>query len=574
MGHVTENFSLVDEVGKAVPGLRLEALHDTLPEALDQAVITRGERPALTYFDTRYTFAEVRENAAALADYLQGEGIGKGDRIIVQLQNTPQFVFAAFAAWTLGAIIVPVSPMYRAREVHRIATDSGALLWITTPETWERQGRDSVEGTDIRRVLVTELTDFGSGVPEKFITLEAAAAPIVAEDPVDLLPDVIRERRGRRPAPVELDAEDTALLAYTSGTTGPPKGAIATHANLLWIGHAYTVFNGVAGPDQVLMCTAPLVHITGLAMHLASWVTEASDFVLNFRFDPAIHLDLMERFEVTWTTGAATAYIALLREAAARPRDLHALEVLGNGGAPIPTEMARQIRERFGVEVQPGYGLTEASGVASSTPERRAPKVDEDSGIISVGIPLFDTELRIADPDGKELPTGERGEILVRGPGIVNGYWENTEATEGAFTDGWLRTGDIGFVDPEGWLYIVDRTKNMIVASGYKVWPREVEDVLYSHSAVREAAVVGVPDPYRGENVVAYVSLDKAADEATRETLLQELRQYCTERLAAYKVPRRIFVKEELPKNFNGKIQHRDLKTEASGLAQAEGKAR
>lgn len=569
MGHVTEHFSLLDDAGRAVPGLHLEVLHRTLPEALDEAVATRNERVALSYFDSRFTFAEVRQHAWTLADYLREQGVGKGDRILVQLQNVPQFVFTAFAAWILGAVLVPVSPMYRAREVKRIAADSGAVIWVTAPETWARQGRDSVEGTDIRRVLVTELTDFGSGIPDRFTILESVPEPIPAEDPVDSLAEVIRTRRGCRPDPVDLEPGDTALLAYTSGTTGPPKGAIISHANLLWVGHAYPVFNGVAGPDQVLISTAPLVHITGLAMHLTSWVTEACEFVLNYRFDPVVHLELMERFEVTWTTGAATAYNALLRKATARPRDLSALKSLGSGGAPIPTDMVRQVWERFGVEVQAGYGLTESTAAVSSTPGGRAPKVDEASGIISVGIPMFDTQLRIADPDGHELPTGERGEVLLKGPGIITGYWRNTEASEAAFTDGWIRTGDIGFVDPEGWLYIVDRTKNMIVASGYKVWPREVEDVLYSHAAVREAAVVGTPDAYRGETVVAYVSLDEDSDEKGKVTLLQELREYCAERLAAYKVPRRIFVKEDLPKNFNGKIQHRDLKAEASAMASA-----
>ena len=260
---------------------------------------------------------------------------------------------------------------------------------------------------------------------------------------------------------------------------------------------------------------------------------------------------------MTWTTGAATAYIALMQAARKQPRDVSSLRALGSGGAPIPTEMANAIEEVFGVKLQPGYGLTESTAAVSSTPAGVDPLVDPESGIISVGLPMFDTQLRIEGPDGTEVPAGERGEVCLKGCGIISGYWRNEEASRATFRDGWLRTGDIGFVNEDGWLFIVDRTKNMIIASGYKVWPREVEDVLYRHPAVSEAAVVGVPDDYRGETVSAFVSL---ADGGAQRPTAEELIAYCKESLAAYKVPRRITFMDELPKNFNGKIQHRDLK--------------
>lgn len=543
----------------------LDAPSGTLVEALDTAVEARGDRTALRYFGAEYTFAQVRETARAIAAHWQDEGISRGDRILVQLQNVPQFLFATLAAWEIGAVAVPVSPMYRAREVQKIAQDSRPVGWVTSPDVWARQGEDSVQGTTIRNVLLTRFSDFGADLPDIFEGLEDAPVEIADRPGVRALATVVEENCGRTPKRADLRADDVALLTYTSGTTGPPKGALTSHQNLQWVGRAYAAFNDVAGPDQVLMGTAPLVHITGLAMHLGSWLTEACELVLGYRFDAAVHLDQMERHCVTWTTGATTVYLAMLRVLAHRPRDLGALRFLGCGGAPVPTEMASRIRSAFGTDLKPGYGLTESTAAVSSTPQGVDAPIDADSGIISVGEVLFDTRVRIADAEGNTVPMGERGEVLLSGPGIVSGYWENEEASASAFVDGWLKTGDVGFLDAQGWLYIVDRTKNMIVASGYKVWPREVEDVLYAHEAVREVAVVGAPDEYRGETVVACVALAEDVDASSWPQMQEALRTYCKENLAAYKVPSRFLLKDELPKNFNGKIQHRELRAEAAG---------
>lgn len=535
----------------------------TLSAAYDALLSERGGRPALHFFGSTFTGADVDEHVRRVAAHWQEGGLVRGDRVLIQLQNVPAFVFCALAAWKLGAVIVPVSPMYRAREVRKILLDSGAVRWVTSPDVWARQGGESIEGTAVQGVLLARVSDLGAGLPAGIADAEAPGEPGPADALVTHFADLLS-----RPAPADVRwsdcaPSDLAALTYTSGTTGAPKGARTTHRNLSWVGHAYPAFSGVAGPDEVVIATAPLVHITGLAMHLASWLVEASELVLAYRFDPAVNIAEIRRHSVTWTTGTATAYIAMLAVLDKEPVDFPSLRFLGCGGAPVPTHVAERIMGAFGVHLGPGYGLTESTAAVTSTPPGTLSPVDPDSGIIGVGRPLFDTRIRIVDEDGTPLPLGERGEVAIAGHGVADGYWENPEATAAAFVDGWLRTGDVGFLDDDGELYIVDRTKNMIVASGYKVWPREVEDVIYAHELIREVAVVGMPDEYRGESIVAAVSLSDRGAGMTAEQVADVLGPYCRENLAAYKVPRRFLVRDELPKNFNGKIQHRDIRAEA-----------
>lgn len=546
--------------GQTAPITRSTESLSNLRDALDRAAESRHDTPALSYFDTTYSYGQVQRLSQALATYWQDHGIRDGDRILVQLQNLPQFVFAAFAAWELGAIIVPVSPMYRAREIRRIAGDSGAVAWLTEPAIAKAQGQDVLQDSSLHLVMTTTAADFGEGVPERFVQDPHAGGETVAEF-VDLAA-VIREHAGRVPERGPIDPGQAAVLTYTSGTTGPPKGAMNTHGNLVWAGQTYPESIGVTGSEQVILALAPLVHITGIAMHIASGVVQGCQVVLGYRFDPAIYLDLMERQRVTWTTGTSTAHMALMDEQARHHRDLSSLQTLASGGAAIPAPVLARVKEVYGVDLRPGYGMTEVTGASHTVPAGANNRIDPESGITSVGPPIGSSRVQIVDPLGNEMSTGERGEVLLRGPGVVPGYWNNQEADQTAYDDGWLRSGDIGFVDEDGWLFIVDRTKNMIVASGYKVWPREVEDVLYGHPAVREVAVIGLPDEYRGETVAACLSLTEQGAAVPWDELTGQLTDYCRESMAAYKVPRRFVLREELPKNFNGKIQHRDLKSQ------------
>jgi len=480
-------------------GESLQPTHGDLVSMLASAVDRAGGRDALRYGDDAWTWAEVDARSDAIAAALRARGVGHGDRVALQTQNVPAYPLACLALWKLGAVGVGVNPMYTEREVGLVLDDSGAAFLL---------GEADIEALD--------------GGP-----LEAAAPP-----PPDHL----------------------AMLAYTSGTTGRPKGALVTHAHLAFAGEAYTRWFEVDGDDEVLLAFAPFFHATGLTAGIAAWLSTAATMVLPFRFEPTRVLALIERHRCTWTVGATTAFIGLLNAPGAA--DVSSMRRWLCGGAPIPPAVVDAFAQRFGLPLVPGYGMTETTCISHGVPVGVRPPVDPVSGTLSIGLPIFQTEMRIVGDDGADLPDGEAGELLVRGPSMVAGYWNNPQ--ESALLrdpDGWLHTGDIAFRDPEGWTYLVDRKKDVIVASGYKVWPREVEDVLYTHPAVREAAVVGAPDDYRGETVSAFVALRAGHDVAA-----EELVAHCRERLAAYKAPRRIEIRAELPKTPSGKILRRALR--------------
>lgn len=523
-----------------------------LMQLFSHAVRSWPESEALSYFGWRINYLKLDRMSDALAVGLAVRGLMRGDRILVQLQNIPQFIILALAAWKIGAAIVPVSPMYRTREIREVISSANPRIFVTDNVTWAMQGAECVVGTSIEATITTGYRDFGSFFPPVFDSLDNGSPHESTADLVSL----IAEHDGEAAPKIRVDPHDLAVLAYTSGTTGPPKGAIMSHANLSWAGAAFVEFNGLSEPGQCALFVAPLVHITGIALHLSASLASGAKMVLGYRFDPDVYLDLIQDERVTWATGVATAYIALLQAAERLKRDVSSIRVLGCGGAAVPTELAIAVSDYFGVQLRPGYGLTESSALATSTPGGVPFRVDEESGIVSVGLPVFDSEIRILDDKGSVLPAGGRGEVSIRGRSVSRGYWMNPEATADAYRDGWFSTGDVGFLDGEGWLYIVDRIKSLIIASGYKIWPREIEDVLYRHPSVREAAVIGVPDPFRGETVMAFISCFDGERPVSAEVIA-----HCREALAAYKVPRDVVILEELPKNFNGKIVRSELKT-------------
>jgi long-chain acyl-CoA synthetase len=306
---------------------------------------------------------------------------------------------------------------------------------------------------------------------------------------------------------------------------------------------------------DVVLGVAPLFHITGLVGHIGISLLSSAPLVLGYRFDPEATLDLIEQHRVTFVIGAITVYIALMNAPSAASRDLSSLRKAYSGGAPIAPTTVEAFEERFGAYIHNIYGLTETTSPALGVPFHAKAPVDPTSGALSVGVPVFDTLVTVVGEDRHELPVGEVGEFVIRGPEVVPGYWNKPEETENAIPGGALHTGDVGFMDEDGWFYLVDRKKDQINAAGYKVWPREVEDVLYAHSAVREAAVVGVPDEYRGESVKAFVSLNPGVEVTT-----DELIAFCRERMAAYKYPRTIDLVDELPKTPTGKILRRLLR--------------
>ncbi len=414
--------------------------------------------------------------------------------------------------------------------------------------------RDVVPGTGVETVITTSELEYQQRHDPR---LFAGIARSRHEGTLDMS-ELIAAHRGKGPPPVSFSPSDVAFLTYTSGTTGVPKGAMNTHGNVVFNAQAYRDWIDL-GPDDVVLGVAPLFHITGLIAHIAIALLLPAKLVLAYRFEPNVVLDAIREHRPTFTVGSITVFIALSNAEGITAEDLASLHKIYSGGAPIAPSVAKSFQERFGHPIHNIYGLTETTSPSHGVPLWAEAPVDPTSGALSVGVPIFNTVVRIVADDGTELPAGEVGELVTEGPQVVSGYWNKPEETAKSIPNGQLHTGDVGFMDEQGWFYIVDRKKDMINAAGYKVWPREVEDVLYEHPAVREAAVVGVPDEYRGETVKAFVSLKPGAS-ATPE----ELRDFCKQRMAAYKYPRQVELIDELPKTVTGKILRRELRDAAT----------
>ncbi|MET8785250.1 MULTISPECIES: AMP-binding protein [unclassified Streptomyces] len=520
---------------------------DSLLHALRGA---RADRTALSYFDGRITYAELDALSDSVAGHLAARGLERGDRVAILLQNSPHFVLALLGAWKAGAIVVPVNPMYKSGEVTHVLRDSEAVALVCSDRAWESYLRETAVGSSVRIVLTACELDLQTRCDARVLTFERLEPAADADDLVTVAGQGAKAPEGRAPGP-----SDIALISYTSGTSGTPKGATNTHGNIMY--NAERQRTGLGLPEApVYFALAPLFHITGMVCELVACLTSGGTLVLAYRFEPGVVLDAFAEHRPHYTVGPSTAFMALAAHPAVTPDHFSSFQVISSGGAPLPPALVEKFRAGFGPYIRNGYGLTECTAPCASVPPGREAPVDPVSGTLAVGVPGPDTVVRILDDRGEELPFGEQGEIVVRGPQVVPGYWRRAEATAETFPEGELRTGDIGFMDEQGWLYVVDRKKDMINASGFKVWPREVEDVLYTHPAVREAAVVGVPDGYRGETVKAYISL-RPGSEADPDALAA----YCKERLAAYKYPRQVEILPELPKTASGKILRRELRS-------------
>ncbi|MBV9047546.1 MAG: long-chain fatty acid--CoA ligase [Solirubrobacterales bacterium] len=527
----------------------IELEYGSMLEAFRQTVERFPDKPALLYFDKPISFKEMDELTDALAAGLQAEGFERGDRLAVYLQNVPQFPIAMVAAWKAGGIMVSVSPMLRRKELGALLSDSGATALVTLESLWEEVAREVVPDVDVRTVITTSELDFLDDVPELLKTSERKRD----SQTLDLV-EFIDQHRGSKPQTPSFEPDDVAFLVYTSGTTGPPKGAMNSHANVLFNSQVYRDWIGL-GEDDVIFGVAPFFHITGLIGHIGVGMLVGIPIVMTYRFDADVTLELIERHGVTFTVGSITVFIALMNAKTADQRDLSKLEKVVSGGAPIAPPTVEAFEKKFGAYIHNIYGLTETTSPSHCVPFGTRAPVDEDSGALSVGVPVFNTIVRVVDDDRNDVAPGEIGEFVTSGPQVVSGYWEKPEETEHAIPGGALYTGDVGLMDEDGWFYLVDRKKDMINVSGYKVWPRDVEDALYGHEAVKEVAVVGVPDEYRGETVKAFVSL-KEGESVSEEDLVA----FCKERMAAYKYPRQIEFLEELPKTASGKVLRRELR--------------
>jgi len=530
-------------------------------ELFERGVAARPADPALLYFDTAISFRDAAERAWALAAALRELGLRPGDRVALMLQNGPATAIAVHAAWHAGSVVTTINPMSKAGEVARQLADSGARVAICL-ESLHAVVAAALPGTAVEQTITVSELAWLEAMPPALRGSRHRACPGALD--LEALCAGPAE-----PRPVAVDPESPALLAYTSGTTGTPKGAIVTHRALIHNGEAMRAW-GDLGAGDVTVAMAPLFHITGLICHLAAARASATPLLLAHRFEPGEFLRLVERWRGTYVIGPLTAFIALLEHPDIERRDLSSLTKVGSGGAPVYPAIVERWERLTGTYIHNTYGLTETAAPSHLVPRGSRAPVDPESGALSIGRSIADTESRIvaveaggagdaagADAAG-EAPPGELGEIVTRGPAVTPGYWGAPEETAHALRDGWLHTGDVGKRDAEGWFYIVDRIKDMIVAGGFKIWPRDVEDALYTHPAVREAAVVGAPDPYRGETVVAHVVLRPGATATGAELIA-----HCRERLAVYKAPHRVEVVAALPKTASGKILRRELRDSA-----------
>ncbi|HEX4248011.1 MAG TPA: AMP-binding protein [Pseudonocardia sp.] len=534
----------------------LETEYGTLLELFNASVARAPDTEAIRYFDGVLTLAELDAASDALAVGLAAQGFAPGDRLAVYVQNNPAFVVGLLGAWKAGGAAVAINPMNKARELTYLLTDSGATALLCLEELYETVAKGVLDTgeTQVRSVITASALDWQTRNDPR---LFADTRKTRHEGTLDLL-ELIEGNAGRKPEAQAPKPDDIAILTYTSGTTGVPKGAMNTHATMSFNAQTYREWMGLTTADSVLG-VAPLFHITGLIGHVALALLVPFPLVLAHRFHPDVVLDAIREHRPTFTVGAITVFISLAGIDGVTKDDFASFRMLYSGGAPIAPAVTDRFEGQTGLYIHNIYGLTETNSPSHGVPLGARAPVDPNSGALSVGVPVFNTVVRILGEDGEEVPVGEIGEIATSGPQVVPGYWNKPEATAASLPGGELRTGDVGFMDADGWFYLVDRKKDMINAAGYKVWPREVEDVLYGHPAVREAAVVGVPDEYRGETVKAFVSLRPGVEVTERELI-----DYCKANMAAYKYPRSIEFIDELPKTTTGKILRRELRDQAA----------
>ncbi|MCF6508568.1 long-chain fatty acid--CoA ligase [Blastococcus sp. MG754426] len=487
-------------------------------------------KPALLLDSGRVTYAQLDAASDRLAAGLRARGLAPGDRVALQLPNVPQFVIAYFGILKAGGVVVPVNVLFKAGEVGFVLGDSGARTLIT----WAGSAEEAAKGAA------------DAGVHELFVLDLPGFPPATAGRPFDQL--LATPVEGRPPMH-QGDPGDTAVIVYTAGTTGRPKGAELTHFQLFMNADTPGRLFGIRDDDVVLV-VLPLFHVFGLSSILDVCVRFGATMSLVTRFEPAKALEVMQRDRVTIFEGVPTMYVALLQHPGREAYDLSALRVGVSGGAPLPAEVIDEFEREFGVVILEGYGLSETASTTTfnvSAEERR---------VYSVGKPIYGVEVEVRDAQDRPLPPGREhvGEIVVRGVNVMKGYHGHPEATAQAMAGGWFHTGDLGYVDEDGFFFVVDRKKDLIIRGGYNVYPREVEDVLYGHPAVAAAAVVGVPDERLGQEVKAFVAL-RPGRRATEE----ELVGWARERLASYKYPRSVEFRDQLPVNATGKILKREL---------------
>jgi long-chain acyl-CoA synthetase len=527
----------------------------TLPELLEQMATSSPRQTALIYFGSRISYEHLQEQVNRVAAGLQALGVEKGDRVALMLPNCPQFIIGFFGALRAGAIVTATSSMYTPREVVHQWNDAGVKTGIVDRRFWpvvrsalpQLNMQPQIVLTGQRQYWQGNLARLGSRPPSSNGARKPAQMPCGAVRRWEELLGL-----SRTPSDTGLKIGDVACLQYTGGTTGISKGAMLTHANLAvnarqtneWLGL------GKSGPE-VIIAALPLFHIYALTCVMISSVLLGGTVVLLPRFELRAALNIIRKYRPTVFYGVPTMYVAFNHAPHLERGRFRSLRVCMSGGGPLPVEVQERFEALARGKLLEGYGLTETSPVTHVNPLTGSPKAG------SIGLPVKDTEARIMDLETgtREVAVGEIGEIVIRGPQVMRGYWNSPEETARALRNGWLYTGDVAKKDEDGYFYIVDRKKDMINAGGFKIYPREVEEVLFDCPKIKEAGVIGVPDGYRGETVKAFVVLKDGAT-ATPE----EIVEFCRQRLAAYKIPRQVVFQDSLPKSSVGKYLRRELR--------------
>jgi len=534
---------------------------------LDQAVNRFPRQTALVYYGTRISYAQLSTLANRFAIALQRLGVQKGDRVAIALPNIPQYPIAFYGAMKAGAVIVPTNPLYTEREMQHQLADSGARV-IVMLDMFYPVVRAVREQTKLEQVIIASPAEFLPPVLRRLYPLSQRKAkhPEPRLTPQELRNDpmlhsmdamLIPRNKGGVEVfnlPVQAASDDLAVLQYTGGTTGLSKGAMLTHRNLLANAMQTRHWTPKAAEGQEsTLCAAPFFHSYGLTVGMNLSIYAGATMILLPKFSPKEVVKTIARYRPTLFPGIPTMYVAIMREVNGHAEFMKSIKFCISGAAPLPAKVQEDFERMTGGKVVEGYGLSEAAPVTHCNP------LDENCVNGSVGLPLPDIDAIIIDGEtGKQLPHGEIGEIMVKGPNIMQGYWNRQQETEAIFHDGWMHTGDIGYMDEKGYFYIVDRSKDLIVAGGFNIYPREVEEVLYRHEAVEEAAVVGVPDEYRGENVAAVIVLKPGftASDEMRASIVAS----CKRELTGYKVPKIVEFRDTLPKSLIGKVLRREVR--------------
>lgn len=485
------------------------------------------------------TYGEFEHTVGRFAKGLQDLGVEKGDHVAFLLGNTPHYLIALYATMRLGATAIPVNPIYTPDEISYILHNGDVKAVIALDLLLPLVEKGVQAFPQVKAFVVCETT---ADIAEKVASLSPTA-----QEKTHLFTQIVANT-SQSLQPVEVADDENAIILYTSGTTGSPKGAMLTHGNVYSNARDVAHYLGIKEDDRVI-ATLPVFHVFALTVVVNAPLLSGATILLAPRFSPTEIFALAREQKATVFAGVPTMYNFLYQLPEGNPEDFSTIRLTISGGASLPVALLHNFEQKFNVRVSEGYGLSEASPVTCFNP------LDRDRKAGSIGTSISNVENRVVDVNGQEVPVGEVGELIVRGPNVMKGYYKMPEETAMAIRDGWLYTGDLAKVDDEGYFYIVDRKKDMIIVGGYNVYPREVEEVLFAHNNIVEAAVVGFPDPNLGEAVHAYVVLKEVA-----ATTTEDLLSYCGKHMVKYKVPKVIEIMDELPKNTTGKILRRSLK--------------